>query len=399
MKWFTGTPCNFEGTQSFFDRDSGLTMRGFAALGVETGSITLGPARENDFPEMIRATWEELTSPAWWEALHLDGLVFYTWGDPRYAPMVRAAMSVGIQVAQFTDAQGIMSPLADWSAHLRTENAYYWHEPRWKRTLRWLCKIPYSHTLRLITRDLAFVRTMCLSERFFCATPNAQRRFRKLARRLGANQAVGRIHFVPLPVNFHFVYNSNIVKMNEVVAVGRWDSDQKRTPLLIETITIFLNLRKDVIFRIFGAATPELSIWHENLPVIHKNRVVLEGRVSNDLLAIPFQSAKVMLVSSAYESFHISSAEAICCGASIVACRSPFLDSLEWQTSRNSGRLADRASGESLARALLDELASWDHGERDPVAISKAWTRELHPDRVAARILALCHEPVSQTTP
>jgi len=396
MKWFTGTPCNFEGTQTFFDRDSGLTMRGFAALGIETGSITLGPARADDFSEMTRATWAQLENPAWWATLHLDGLIFYTWGDPRYVTMVRAAKKAGIQVAQVTDAQGIMSPLADWGAHLRAENAYFWQEPRWKRMLRWACKILYSHTIRLFTRDLAIVRAIASSDLFFCVTPNAETRFRNLAGRLGDKKASEHIHFVPLPVNFHFCYDGSVPKSNEVVAVGRWDSYQKRTPLLMESVSRLLDLRQDVRFRIFGNTTPELRSWHANLPWAKRHCVILEGLVPNNELVVPFQSAKVMLVSSAYESFHIASAEAICCGASVVACRSPFLDPIEWQASRNSGRLAERATGESLAQALVDELAAWDRGERDPIAISTSWTRELHPDRVAARILELCHVPISQ---
>jgi len=396
MKWFTGTPCNFEGTQTFFDRDSGLTMRGLAALGVETGSITLGPARADDFPEMTRASHSELENPAWWASLRLDGLVFYTWGQPRYANMVRAARKAGILVAQVTDAQGIMSPLADWSAHVRAESAYCWQEPKWKRLLRGVCKILYSHTIRVFTRDLAVVRAICSSDRFFCVTPNAEKRFRKLVSRLGDSKAAERIHFVPLPVNFHFCYDRSIPKTNDVVAVGRWDSYQKRTPLLMECITKFLDSREDVRFRIFGTTTPELNTWHARLPLAKRNCVILEGLVPNDQLVAPFQSAKVILVSSAYESFHIASAEAICCGASVVACRSPFLDPIEWQASRNSGRLADRATGESLAQALLDELTAWDRGDRDPIAISATWTHELHPDHVAARILELCQVPISQ---
>jgi len=396
MKWFTGTPCNFEGTQTFFDRDSGLTMRGLSALGVDTGSITLGPARADDFPEMTRATQAELENPEWWLALHLDGLIFYTWGQPRYINMVRAAKKAGILVAQVTDAQGIMSPLADWSAHIRAENAYFWQETRWKRMLRWVCKILYSHTIRLFTRDLAIVRAIGSSDRFFCVTPNAEKRFRKLVSRLGHTKTAEHIHFVPLPVNFHFCYDGSIPKINDVVAVGRWDSYQKRTPLLMESITKFLDSRQDVRFRIFGTTTPELNDWHMKLPSEKRHCVILEGLIPNDQLVAPFQSAKVMLVSSAYESFHIASAEAICCGASVVACRSPFLDPIEWQASRNSGRLADRATGESLAQTLLDELAAWDKGERDPIAISAAWAHELHPDRVAARILELCQSSISQ---
>ena len=166
MRWFTSTPCNFDGDQTFFDRDSGLTMRGFTALGIESGSITLGPAKETDLPAMTRATRQELESPEWWAAMNLDGLVFYTWGQARYAGMVRAAMQAGIQVAQVTDAQGVSSILADWRANLRAEAAHYWYEPRWKQLGRTLVKLPYTATVRLVKRDLAHARAIAASDLF-----------------------------------------------------------------------------------------------------------------------------------------------------------------------------------------------------------------------------------------
>jgi len=392
MKWFTGTPCNFEGTQTFFDRDSGLTMRGLSALGVDTGSITLGPARADDFPEMTRATQAELENPAWWAALHLDGLVFYTWGQPCYINMVRAAKKAGIRVAQVTDTQGIMSPVSDWKSHLLSEAAHYWHEPRWKQLCRTLGKVPYTHTLRLIQRDVQFARTIVAGDLFLAATPSAAVRFKRFVRILQGEEASNKIQFVPIPVNFHFSYSATDRKQDEVIAVGRWDSLQKRTPLLLNTISLALQKNPEITYSIFGQASPEMETWHRTLPVLQQAKVKLEGTVSNATLAAAYRRAKVMLVSAAYEGCHNASAEAICSGASVVGCRSPFLGAIEWHTSRSSGRLAERATGESLSQALLDELAAWDRGERDPITISKTWASDFHPDRVAAQILNLFGE-------
>lgn len=392
MKWFTGTPRNFEGTQTFFDRDSGLTMRGFAALGVETGAITLGPARADDFPEMTRATRAELESPAWWTALRLDGLVFYTWGQPRYLNMVRAARMAGIRVAQVTDTQGIMSPVSDWKSHLLAETAHYWHEPRWKQWCRTLAKAPYTHTLRLLQRDLPLARAIAAGDLFLTATPTAAARFKKFVGILQGEEASAKIRLVPIPVNFHFRFGATDHKQNEVIAVGRWDSLQKRTPLLLKTISLALHRNPEITFTVFGQASPEMEAWHRNLTTRHRAKVKLEGMVSNVTLAEAYRRAKVMLVSAAYEGCHNASAEAICSGASVVGCRSPFLGAIDWHTSKNSGRLAARATPEALARALHDELVAWDQGTRDPAAISHAWSQELHPDRVAARILNLFGE-------
>lgn len=389
MKWFTGTPCNFEGTQTFFDRDSGLTMTGFKALGIESGSITLGPSREDDFPEMTRASFEQLESPSWWSELQLDGIVFYTWGQARYAKMVRAAMQAGVKVAQVTDTQGIMSPLSDWKSHLMSEASHYWYEPRWKQICRTLAKVPYSHTIRLIQRDLPFARAIVSGDLFLASTPAAAERFRNFTRHFVGEDLSHKVNFVPIPVNFHFRFTETDQKHREVISVGRWDSFQKRTPLLISTISLALSKRDHTVFRIFGKTTPELTSWHNSLCSEQRSRVCLEGVVDNFTLAEAYRRAQVMLVSAAYEGCHNASAEAICSGASVVGCQSPFLGAIEWHASRESGRVSETATAEALSAALQLELSAWESGARNPDAISKAWTAQFHPDRVAARILAL----------
>lgn len=395
MRWFTGTPRNFCGSDAFFARESGLTCRGFQSLGIESGSILLAPHKEGQLSDVIRATREQMENPAWWASLKIDGLIFYTWGNSKFLRMVQAAVKAGVRVAQVTDSQGILSPLSDFRAHIQAEHAHHWYAPAWKRYLRTLLKLPITLTVRIPCRDLLMARTIAASDYFFAPTPCAAERFEKLVRRLQGPAAAQRVRFMPIPVNFHFTYSPEIPKLDEVVAVGRWDSTQKRTPLLTATIAMALAQRPSTRYRIFGQTTPELVGWHHQLPPALKTRVVLEGLVSNSDLATAYQQARVMLVSAAYEGCHNSSAEAICCGATVVACRSPFLGALEWHASKNSGRLAERATPDSLAQTLLEELAAWDRSVRNPLAHSEAWTSELHPDRVAMRILEL----FSQTPP
>ena len=397
MRIFTGSPYPFVGDQAFFDRDSGLLSRGFQSLGVDSGAIALGPVVPGELPAMTHGTWQQMEDPAWWSSLRLDGLVFITWGLHEYHRMVEAAMKAGIKVAQVTDTQGIHSPVSDWRAHLQAESAHYWYEPRWKQFARTLVKLPITLTARVAVRDLRSARAIACSDYFLASTPQATDRYRNLTRRLQGEKASQRVRFVPFPVNFHFRYSPEILKEEEVIAVGRWDSLQKRTPLLTETIFRALTRRPSVRYRIFGKSSLELDHWHQELTPELRKQVTLEGLVSNSTLAESYQRARVILVSAAYEGCHNASAEAICCGASVVGCRSSFLGVLEWHTSKNSGRLAEQATPDSLAHALLDELGAWDRGERDPVAISRSWTQELHADCVAAKILELFAELPART--
>ena len=390
MRIFTGALYPYpDGSQTFFDREAGLLSRGFEALGIESGAITLEPATSSDLPAMTRASRQQLEDPRWWATMNLDGLILITWANYDYRPVVKAAMQAGIRVAQVTDTQGISSPVADWSAHLQAERAHYWFEPRWRQIVRTLAKLPITLTSRVIYRDLRDARTIAASDYFLAPTPRAAERYKTFTRRLQGAKAAERVLFVPFPVNFHFEYSPGIAKLEEVVAVGRWDSHQKRTPLLMATISEALKSRPTIRFRIFGQRSPELDQWHQQLPEHLRGQVVIEGLVPNNRVVEAYQRARVILVSAAYEGCHNASAEAVCSGTSVVGCRSPFLGVLEWHASKNSGRLADKETPESLTRALLDELESWDRGDRDPEAISKAWTRELRADRVAARILDL----------
>ena len=306
-----------------------------------------------------------------------------------YTGMVRAARMAGVKVAQVTDTQGVFSPLSEWKAHLAAENTHYWYEPRWKRTARTVVKIPISHSVRVLAKDVPLARAIAASEFFIVSTPRAEERYRRFVRILAGGDAAERVQFVPIPVNFHFSFaEQENRKEDEVIAVGRWDSMQKRAPLLMAAIALALD-RCSAVFRIFGKISPEMKIWHASLSDLHRARVNLEGMVPNATVAESYRRARVMLVSSAYEGCHNSSAEAICSGASIVGCRSPFLSALEWHSSKDSGRLADHPDAASLAHALCAELEYWDAGGRDPQRISNAWTAIFRPEHVANRILDL----------
>jgi glycosyltransferase involved in cell wall biosynthesis len=389
MKWFTCTPKNFKGGQPFFDRDSGLQSRGFAALGVESRAVTLGPAMDGDLPGLIRASATELTSSGWWAGHRLDGVVFYSWGMPEHRPIAEAIMRAGIRLAQVTDTNGICSPLADWRAHIRSEQSHYWYEPRAQRLLRTMLKVHYTHTLGVLLRDLPIVRMMTACDYFLAATPAAARRFRRLVRVLRGAAAASRVRMVPIPVSSHFAFAAGDTKRDEVISVGRWNIHQKRVSLLTAAIEQAARVRTRTVFRIFGGTTGFLDSWHAGLPAELRDRIRLEGRVTNAELAGAYRGARTMLVSSAYEGCHNASAEALCCGCSVVGVDSPYLCALQWHVSRNSGRLAPTAEPADLAAALTAELAAWDAGERNPAAISAAWTATVHPDQTALQILEL----------
>lgn len=389
MIWFTCAPRRFVGNQAFLDRDSGLLCLGFRALGQDSRAVQLGPPMDDDLPEVIRASQSELRSEDWWKATGANGVVFFSYGSPRYRSIADAIASAGLKLVQVADTHGVISPWADAGCHLRTQWHYHWEKSIPARVLRTVASIPSSYLRYGFTRDPARVRMMLRGD-FFCgSTPGATERYQRMVRRLAGKEATAKVRHLPIPVGFHFRWQDDFQKADEVVAVGRWDSTQKRTPLLLEAIRFALDRDTNTVFRIFGNSTPQMEIWHQKLPDEFKDRVAFEGKVPNSRLADACRRAKTMLVSAAYEGCHISSAEALCCGCSVVACQSPFLCALEWHAGKNSGTLAARATGASLGQALLSELENWKSGLRDPESISRYWTSIFHPDRVARMVLEM----------
>jgi glycosyltransferase involved in cell wall biosynthesis len=390
MRWFTCTPRNFPGDQGFFDRESGLLSRGFQALGVESRAVVLGPAMEGDLPQMIRATAEELSSADWWRGHKLDGVVFYCWGEPEFQPIADAIVAAGIRLASVSDTHGVCSPLADAHGHFISAWHHQWQDPFLKKLVRTVLRVPYFYTAGIIRYDVPRARMIDTGDFFLGATPESAARYRRLVSILRGGEAAAKVRFLPVPVSFHFAYDPAGAKQDEVVAVGRWDDrSQKRPALLMEVFERTAARRKETRFRIFGRTPGFMTVWHAGLPEEIRSRIVLEGIQPHDVIAAAYQRARTMFVSAAYEGCHNASAEAVCSGCTVVGASSPFLSAIKWHASHDSGTLAEDASPAALAGALCAELEIWDRKERDPGQISRSWCSEMHPEKVAAAILAL----------
>ncbi len=135
-----------------------------------------------------------------------------------------------------------------------------------------------------------------------------------------------------------------------------------------------------------------MEAWHRGLGPEVRERVTLHGRKLPGEVVGLFDVAQVSYCPSAFESFHIASAEALCCGCSVVGGRSVSLASFEWFTGEGDGRLAASDDAEGHAGAILDELTAWSAGERDPGIISQRWSSRLHAPRVAEQVLGLFEE-------
>jgi glycosyltransferase involved in cell wall biosynthesis len=119
-------------------------------------------------------------------------------------------------------------------------------------------------------------------------------------------------------------------------------------------------------------------------PAIH-DRIDITGRVPPSTLLAEHQRSQIIFVPSRWESFHISSAEALCCGASVVA--SPALPSFIDFASAQSGTISTSRSVADLVEAACAEIRAWREKRRNPEQISRHWQSILSATAVGKTLI------------
>jgi glycosyltransferase involved in cell wall biosynthesis len=390
-RWFTCTPVAFGGGPDFFARDSGLLSRGFQAIGCDSRAVMPGEPQAGDEADLIRTDYANLESTDWWKSHHLDGVVLYAWGSPKYRKVAAAIREAGIFLVLNQDNGGLISPLAGFKG---------WLEEQWILTGRgqlsgsrisFLEQVARGLTVGLLATDPLRACHLKQGNVIACVSPAAAVHYRKLCKIYGGDGLVKRVTFFPHPVEPGFRWGeSSATKCRQVVCVGRWqDPLQKRPHLMQAVLQQLVENDREVRVEVIGTSTPELQNWHRSLGAGMQDRVRLRGKVDREQLAGFLRDSQIFYSPSAYESFGIAAGEALCCGCSVVAGRSISMASFEWFVSMDSGRLAVPDNVQGHLQALREELACWELGQREPRAISEDWGKQLHAGEVATRVLAL----------
>jgi glycosyltransferase involved in cell wall biosynthesis len=225
-----------------------------------------------------------------------------------------------------------------------------------------------------------------------CVSPKAADSYRRLCRFYGGQNMARRVRVIPHAVESRFLF-SGYTKRRHVTCVGRWqDTKQKRPWLLTNVIEALVASDHEVSVTIVGTLTKELAEWYRNLSTSHRDHIHLHGYAErNDLVKI-LNESQVFFSPSAFESFGIAAAEALCSGCSIVAQRSVSMASFDWFISEDSGTLTDGNSVSDYVLAIQRELSLWKIDERSAQKISSIWCQRLHADKVAAFALDLYNE-------
>ncbi len=380
MRIFTCTPVAFGGGADFFARDSGLLCRGLQEIGVESRAVMPGERRPEDEPDLIRTDAANLESAGWWRGQRLDGVVLYAWGRPRFRKVAAAIREAGIFLLLNQDNGGLVSPLAGLRGWWREQRNLTGGGPAFRG------RVAKGLSYGLLVGDPLRAAHLRCGDVIACVSPRAAEHYRRLCRYYGGRKLVARVRVLPHAVESRF-RQSGRPKQKRIACVGRWDDRvQKRPGLLMDVIGHLMDMDHAVTVVIAGNPVDEMVRWHARLPEQQRARVDLRGKVGRDELAAIFDGAQVFYSPSAYESFGIAAAEALCCGCSVVAGRSVSMSAFEWFVSEQSGRLAARGDATSHVEMLLAEMRSWEAGARHADAISRIWCERLHADKVAGMV-------------
>lgn len=347
LKLATCTPVAFHANSYFYTRDTGLICRELQALGHECRVIMPLPAHEDDLAvkELLRVPRVQLSSTAWWKAQGLDAVMLYSWGDPRYTGIARAIRKSGIRLMIHFDSSGELHEHLTRPGNKAINRA--------KDILINLLRSKHLSYADCITTSLPCIEKLRSDSYYGKRIANKCRTF-------------------PTPVNSCFRYDGSR-KEARIICAGNWENPVKRVSMLTQTLESVLASDPVVQVDICGPVTPAIQTWREALPPASSQRVLLHGFCAPEQLGRLYQRASISLCTSESEGSHAASAEALCCGCSVVCPPRHYLSVVQWYASNASGTVAAGDTPEQLCRALQAELNNWLHGARNAGEIATTW--------------------------
>lgn len=326
---------------------------------------------------VVEAGPRGLDDPAHWRGRDLDGALVISF--LRHSSVLAAARAAGARVVAKADTTGEVIA----RVHPRATLEYALHD---RETLRLRASLVASWLARLgpLHRREAgeLVRALGTADATTVETTPARDAVLQVLERKGATRLVSRLAVVPNPVADPFVRAAVPAERERlVVAVGRWDLAVKDAPLLAAALERFLGERDDHRAIVVGAGGE--ATWSGR----GAGRLEHVGRLpQHDIVAL-LGRARVIVTSSRWESFSLSSHEGLAMGCTVAGpALAPLRDIV---AAGPYGALAPRRDAAGLAGALATEAAAWEAGERDPRTIAATWRSRLDLEVVARRFSEL----------
>jgi glycosyltransferase involved in cell wall biosynthesis len=369
---------------NFWVRDGGLVIRGMRMLGVDARFIALGqPGERNDVP-LITCTLEQMREAAWWKQWKAETVLLTSWALPRYEPIARAIKDAGSKLILVLDTEGLVSPhVWPWRYLLQKystqRDAGKWCPAGWA-----LLKTAAACFRR---HHAATIRHLEHSDLIVLPSPLAQQRYSRFLLAMNRGDLTGRLRWAPYAVVKEMTCEPSIPRKNVIIAVSRWQTHQKNTPLLVRVLERVLSEQPRYSARVIGGGSEVVQNLTQHWKADCRARLDIVGRVDHAKLPAFYRESQVFLCTSRQESFLIAAGEALCCGCSVVG--DARIASMPCFAGMSSGTTSCDSSVDNLRDALTAEINAWQSGQRDPVQISQAWQARLHTDHVAETFLKL----------
>jgi len=314
-------------SQLFWHRDLGLLTKAFRDLGHDAylvvhlateprhtpDSFSHSEIRnsKSPIPPVLWPSPLDVRNPLWWKDHHPDLVILGLWTRPKYDPIRRAALAATPRVIERADSDGMRTASCGLLTYAKRRFDYFRdHTFRLPSPLSILASVFYSFASILATPWIEFrlKKTLELLPSILVETPTATVLWKSLATRLGVDPS--KIHCVPHPIQTDiFKFDPAILKKNQIISVGRWESYQKNLPLLLKTLRTFLDKNPSWASLVIGSGLPAKS---------PHPRVTFLPPTDPAQLALHMQESKIFFSSSRYESFGLASAEAEACGCLVV---------------------------------------------------------------------------------
>lgn len=376
---------------AWFGRDSGLLTEGFREIGVPSRLVILETPVMSEDVRFLPANRGQFLSPSFWSALGADAIILQGGGEAVTEPVAEAIHQARIPLIFRLDTDGVFAPQVD--PYLYTYNLWWWlayhrKHPAWMRaTGVAVLKFFFPHKLgpgRLVRR-FSRADALLAESRIACS------RLRRMLFEQGRPELAARIIHMPIPIPGKWTYSPETdVKEDLIVSVARWYDAQKDAPKLVRVLSRVLLQNPGFCATIIGDGDDFVRKLVNRHASAVKQRITITGRLSHEEIPAHEKRAKIFICSSRAESMNISSAEALCCGCSVVGPGE--IASMHEYTSFQSGTMAWTRRDADYVDAVNSEIDEWKCGRRDPASISEYFRSRLSPESIAQRFVELAGE-------
>ena len=325
---------------------------------------------------------EQFEQATFWRELNLDAVLAFTgMGQEK---MLRAMREAGVFVIAKGDNDGMLSARVFPRHHYQMMMSAAATPVQKVITFRhWVRR---CLTLSAKT-DAATIASIAASNRASVETSSAKTHLEEMLTYYSRQDLASRLCVLP-----HLVAEPILTapiaanRPEKVVAIGRWDEAQKDTPLLVRTLTLYLKRRpKTQVVLIGRGGEKDLAPLCCQFPQVAALGVVPRSEIVEHL-----SDARILLVTSRWESFHIAAHEALCLGETVVG--PPVVPVPDICRAGNYGTLAAGRRPEQVAEALEQEMQAWEQGQRDPKQTAAFWRPRLSAETSVRQMLDMVNQ-------